>query len=135
MHAFVVILVEQRLQHGAGRLAVFGEVLRLRTFSARSSPGQRRLVEGDVADQVEGVEVLADLCGQILQEHAVLCEFVDDGLLPLGALPPAEEVVERWRSPAPTCSSGVVRERLGDQLAVRTEILERARRRSGPRRR
>ncbi len=53
--------------------------------------GERRLAEGDVADQVEGVEVLADLVGQGLPEHPLLLQLLDDELLLAGVRPGVEE--------------------------------------------
>ena len=63
-HPFVLVLGEQRLQHGAGLRAVFGEYITLLHVVGALAPGQRRPVEGDVADQVEGVEVLAHFIQQ-----------------------------------------------------------------------
>lgn len=36
---------------------------------------QRRLIEGDVTDQIERVEVFANLLREFLKEEAVLFEF------------------------------------------------------------
>ena len=52
-------LVEQRLQHGAGFVAVLGEVVPLLNLVRPLATGQRRLVKGYVADQVERIEGLA----------------------------------------------------------------------------
>ena len=91
----------------------------VRALAAR----ERRLVEGDVADQVEGVEVLADLLGQLVEEDALAREFLEDGLLALGVVPRVEEVVER-RVRLANGLARVVLERFGDQLAVLVEVLD-----------
>ena len=58
-HALVVVLREQRVEHGAGLRAVFREHVALLHVLGALAPGERLAVEGDVADEVEGVEVLA----------------------------------------------------------------------------
>jgi hypothetical protein len=63
--------------------AVFGEHVALLDVVGAFAAGERRLVEGDVADQVEGVEVLADLLGNG-SSSSLLGQFLDDGLLALG---------------------------------------------------
>ena len=60
----------------------------------RSLPaGQGRLVERHVADEVEGAVVAADLLSEGLEEHALLLQLGDDGLLAVAPLPPGEEGV------------------------------------------
>jgi len=61
---FILILGEQGFEHGAGLRAVLGEHVALFHVVGPVAPGERRLVEGDVADQVEGVEVFADFLQQ-----------------------------------------------------------------------
>ena len=91
----------------------------LGAFAAR----ERRLVEGDVADQIEGVVVAADLLGQFVEEDALAGELVDDGLLAVGVVPRVEESVQRGVRLADGLAR-VVLERLGDELAVGVEILD-----------
>ena len=55
---------------------------------------QRRRVEGDVADQIEGVVVAADLRRQFFQEHALARQLVEDGLLAHRVVPDGEEIVQ-----------------------------------------
>ena len=85
---------EQRFEHGAGLRAVLGEHVALADVLGPLAPGERRLVEGDMADEVEGVEVLADLLGQRIEQQALGGQFFDDGLLALGRVPALEEIVE-----------------------------------------
>ena len=47
------------------------KTLRFFTLLGALAAGERRLVEGDVADEIEGVEVAADLLGQFVEEHAL----------------------------------------------------------------
>ena len=93
------------------------------TLSARSRRVSGGWSNGDVADQVEGVEVLADLVAQGLEEHTLLLQLVDDGLLAVGLLPPLQEVVEGRELLLHACA-GVVLERLGDELAVLVVVLD-----------
>ena len=47
------------------------KTLRFFTLLGPLAPGERRLVEGDVADEVEGVVVAADLLGELVEEDAL----------------------------------------------------------------
>ena len=58
-HALVGIFGEQRVEHGAGLWTVFREHIALLDVFGALAPGERFSVEGDVADQIEGIEVLA----------------------------------------------------------------------------
>ncbi len=56
-HTFVLVLGEQRFQHGSGLRAKLGEDVALAHLVGALAAGERRLVEGDVADQVKRVQV------------------------------------------------------------------------------
>ena len=58
-HALVGILGEQRVEHGAGLFAVLAEHVPFPDVVGALAPRQRLGVESDMADQVEGIEVLA----------------------------------------------------------------------------
>ena len=60
-HAVVRIFVEQGGDDLAGEVAVFGEVVALLHLLGALLAGERLLLVGDVADQVEGIEGRADL--------------------------------------------------------------------------
>ena len=96
---------------------------RLRTLSARSRRVSGGLVEGDVADQVEGIEVLAHFLGERIERQALGRQFLDDRLLALGRLPALEEIVEAGEA-LPERLLGEVAQALGDELAVFVEILD-----------
>ena len=72
--------------------------------------------------QVEGVEVLAHLVGQCIQEDAPAFQFFDQRGLALGAVPGLQEAVQRVIGLAQV-DAGVVAQALGDQLAVGVEVL------------
>ncbi len=122
--AFVGVLVEQRLEDARAFVAVLGEVVALAHVVGALTAGERRLIEGDVADEVEGVEsCLTYVLGERLEEDALLVELVDDRLLAVGWPPALQEVVERWRTPRGRAAR-VVAQRLGDELAVRAVVLD-----------
>ena len=66
---FVLILLRAGFEHGAGLRAVLGEDVALADVLRAFASGERRLVEGDVADEIEGVEVLADFVGQRFEQQ------------------------------------------------------------------
>ena len=100
----------------------FVNTSRFLTFSARSRRVSGLLVEGDVADQVEGIEVLAQLLGDRVERQALGLQLLDDRLLALRRLPALEEVVEAGEALLQRLL-GEVAQALGDQLAVLVEIL------------
>ena len=122
-HALVLVLLQERVEHGPGLLAVLREHVALAHVLGALAAGERRLVEGDVADQVEGVEVLADLLGQRVEDQALVLELVDDRLLALGAPSSASGSRRGWRT-ASSAPSGEVAQALGDELAVLVEVLD-----------
>ena len=77
----VGVLLQQRIEHGAGFVAVLAEDVALLHLLGALLARERRLVEGDVADEVEGVVVAPDLLGEFVEEDALGGEFVEDGLL------------------------------------------------------
>ena len=92
--ALVLVFLQQRFKHGAGLRAVFGEDIALADIVRALAARERRLVECHVADEVEGVEVLADFIGQRLKRETFVFEFFDDGLLALGGFPAFQEIIE-----------------------------------------
>jgi hypothetical protein len=65
-------------------LAILGEDVALLELFGAFLARQRRAVEGDVADQVEGVVVpcfLPTFLGQRFEQTPWLFQFLDDGLL------------------------------------------------------
>ena len=92
--AFVLVLLQQRFEHGAGLRAVLREDVALADVLGPLAAGERRLVEGDVADEVEGIEVLAHFLGERVERQALGFQFLDDRLLALGRFPALEEIVE-----------------------------------------
>jgi hypothetical protein len=74
--------------------AVFGEDVALADILRSLAAGEGWPVEGHVADEVEGIEVLSHLLGQRIKKQAFILQFFDDGLLALGSVPASEELIE-----------------------------------------
>src|SRR5690625_1017176 len=113
----VGVLLKQRLEDGPRLLAVANEVVALSDLLRALTARERRTIEGDVADQVEGIVAAPDLLGQGVQENTALLELAEDGLLLLGVTPGLQEVIERGELLGDLLP-GVVLERLGDQPAA-----------------
>ena len=92
--AFVLVFLQQGFEHGAGLRAVLGEDIALADVLGALAAGERRLVEGDVADQVEGSRSLPTSSASGSSSKPSLVQFFDDGLLALGGVPAREEIVE-----------------------------------------
>ena len=65
--------------------AVLREHVALADVLGPLAAGERRLVEGDVADEVERIEVLAHFLGERIERQALGFQFLDDRLLALGS--------------------------------------------------
>ena len=105
----------------AGLVPVFVEHVALLDVGGALAPGQRPGVEGDVADEVEGVEVFVQFPGNHVEFQALRCQFLDDGLLPFGGLPAPEEVVQAGEAFLEGFL-GEVTQGFGDELPVLIHI-------------
>ena len=85
------------------------------------TPGQRPGVEGNVADEVEGVEVFVQFLGNRIELQTLNCQLIDNGLLALGGLPAPEEVVQAGEAFLESFL-GEVTQGFGDELAVLIHI-------------
>jgi hypothetical protein len=70
-NALIRVFLKQRIQHGTRLRAVFREDVALAHILGPLAPGQWLAVKGDVADQVEGVQVLAKLIGNGVKRQAL----------------------------------------------------------------
>ena len=84
LDAFVGILLQQGLQYGSCLIAVFSEVVSLPDVLRSLTACQGRLVEGDMADQIERVEVFANLFSKFGEEDTVFFQFSNDGFFLIG---------------------------------------------------
>lgn len=99
------------------------KALRLLTFSARSRPGQRLGIEGDVADhKVEGVEIAAQFLDNGVERQALSLQFLQDGPFALGRVPALEKIVEASEAIAQRTLCEIA-ERLRDERAVLVEVF------------
>ena len=121
-HTFVGIFSQQRIEHGAGLWPVFREDIALLDVFRALAPSERLLVEGNVADEIEGIEVLSQLLGNRFKRQTLGLQFLDDRLLAFGRFPAFEEIVETGEA-FPDRRLGEVAQGFGDELAVFVEIL------------
>ena len=120
--ALVLIFLQQRFEHGAGLRAVFREDISLADIFRALAARQRRLVECHVADEVEGVEVLANFLRQRVKRQPFVFQFLDDGLLALGRFPALEEIIQAGKALLQGLL-GEIPQAFGDQPAVLIEIF------------
>ena len=121
-HSLVGVLVEQRVEHGAGLTRVSVEHVPLLDAVGSLAAGQRLGVKGDVTDEIKGVQILAQLLDDHSQREPFGRHLVDDRLLAFLAVPPIQEVVQAGETPAQRPPREVT-ERLGDELALSVEVL------------
>ena len=122
--AFVLVFLEQGLEHGAGLGAVFGEDVALADVVGALAPGERRLIEGDVADEVKGIEVFTDLLGQrTSRTRPSSSRSSMMACLRSVARHSSEEVVEVANRLLEGLA-GEVAQGLGDELAVFIEVFD-----------
>src|SRR5664280_97080 len=121
--SLVGVLIQERVEHSAGLIAVFREDIPLLDVAHAFLTSQWRLIECNVADQVERAQIITCTLGQRLEQYALLEQFVQDDLLAVGLVPLLEEVVEGGEL-ALDSLAGVVLQRLGDELAVLVVVLD-----------
>ena len=99
-HSLVGVLVEQRVEHGPGLARVSGEHVPVLDALGPLAACQGLGVEGDVTNEVEGVEIPAQLFDDHRQRQPLGSHLVNDCLLALLAVPPIQEVVQAGEAPA-----------------------------------
>jgi hypothetical protein len=93
-YSFVGVFDQQSFQYSPRLWTVFGEGVALLDVLGSLLPGQRLGVKGDVADQIEGVEVLTKFgCDQVNRQPFRL-QLLEHGLLALFAVPAFQESIE-----------------------------------------
>ena len=103
--AFVGILGQQGVEHGAGLIPVSGEHVSLSDVVGTLAAGQRLGVEGDVTDEVERIEVPVQFGGHLFKRQTPGIQLVENGLLAFGGVPALQEVVEAGESASAAPSS------------------------------
>ena len=76
-----------------------------------------------MADQIEGIEVLAEFVGDGIERQALGFQFLDDRLLAFGRFPALEEIVEAGEALLQR-RLGEIAQGFGDELAVLVEIFD-----------
>ena len=122
-HALVGIFGKQGIEHGARLPAVFGEHVALLDVLGPLAPGQRLLVESDMADEVKGIEVLAQFLGDRIERQALGFQFLDDRLLAVRRLPAFEEILEAGEALLQRLL-GEIPQGFCDELAILVEIFD-----------
>ena len=97
-HPLVGVFDKQGVEHGAGLFPIFIEHGALFDVRGTLTAGQRLGVKGDVADEIEGVEVSAKLLGDAVERKTLVLQFFDNRLFAF--LPPSSAEGNRrgWRS-------------------------------------
>ena len=81
-HTLVGVLGEQRVEHSAGLVSVLVEHIALLDVVGPLTPGQRLGIEGDMADEVEGVKVLTQFQGDEVERQGYCqIELVTDRMV------------------------------------------------------
>jgi len=73
LQARVSVLFEQGIEHRARLVPVLDEHVALANVRGPLAARERRLVECDVADEIEGVDVVAYLFGPLVEKTPLAC--------------------------------------------------------------
>jgi hypothetical protein len=88
-------LVQKGFQDSANIVTIFGEYIPLlnpvNTFATR----QGWLVKGDMADEIEGVQIVSQLVRKLVKKYSTICQLLYDGVLAVGGVPLREECIQR----------------------------------------
>ena len=123
MDAFFGVFVEQGGEDAAGGVAVLGVDVALLDVAGAFAAWDGRLIEGDVADEIEGVEILADLVLELVEQDALIEQFGDDGVFAVGGVPVLQEVVEGLVDGEDVFAADLFKG-LGDEVAVGVDVLD-----------
>ncbi len=79
--------VKERLEDGTGFFPIFREGVFLPYLRGAFLAGKSGLAVGDVADEIEGVEIGIHFVPQDVEGEAVGLHFLEDGAFPVGRIP------------------------------------------------
>jgi hypothetical protein len=96
------VLVEQGINDGPGGFSIFSEVILLADIVCPLFAGEGLLPESNMTYQIKGIKLLAYFLRLSFKEDTFLLQFVDDYLLLLCLLPPAQEIVQGGKFPQDT---------------------------------
>jgi hypothetical protein len=122
-HAAILVLSQQGLRHRPGLGSVAAEPILFLHPGGPLAAAQGRLVVGDVADQIEGIELQAQLLLQRLQQQALLGQLLDDRRLALLPPPAAQEGIEAGVLLAHRAAA-VIAQRFSNKFAVFIEVFD-----------
>jgi len=122
-HALVLIFRQQRIEHSAGLRSIFGEGVALSDIVGPLASCERRAVEGDVTDEIERVEVLAQLLGDGIKRQPSLAS---SSIIACFRSVPFQRLRKSSRLAKRRFSAALVKSRkdFGDQLTVLVEIFD-----------
>jgi len=120
---FVLIFLEQGFEYGPGRLAVFCEDITLSDILRTIAPGKRRLVEGHIADEIEGIEILANLLCQWIKQQTFVLQLFNNGLFAIRCIPVFEKVIETGKAFFQSVL-GIVAKTFRDQFAIFVKVFD-----------
>ena len=86
-YAFVGVFGKQRVEHGAGPVAIFVEYISFLDVLGALAPGQRLGVKSNMTDQIKSIKVLTQFCGDNIKVQTLSLQLLDNRLLAAGTLP------------------------------------------------
>ncbi len=97
-HAFILILRQQRFEHGAGLRPVLGENVTFLTLLARSRRVSGGWSKATWQIRSNGSRSLPTSSSKRIEQQTFLGQLFDDGFLALGGFPAAQEIDPGWRN-------------------------------------
>ena len=119
----MLVFLQQRLQQRPGLGPIAAEPILLLHPCRSLTAAKGRLVVGDVANQIEGIELQAQLLLQRLQQQTLLGQLLDDRGLALLPPPAAQEGIEAGVLLAHRAAA-VIAQGFRHQLAVFIEVFD-----------
>src|SRR5689334_4018865 len=91
------VFIQQSFQYLPGGVAILGKIVALLDVLSTFATRERRLIEGDVADQIKSIYLFAEfflnfLC-QWLPHNTLHSQFINNSLLAFCRAPPTDKLI------------------------------------------
>src|SRR5688572_30637115 len=93
-NSFILVHLKEFLEHCSGLRTIFRKNVSFANILSTFPPGQRWLVEGDIANQIERIQISHTVPRECIQNDALRFELLENRLLSRRTTPLREELTQ-----------------------------------------